>query len=66
MAGIQEWIFILVLVLVVFVIFGAGRIAEIGTALGRAISGFRRAVKEDKDEAKDQVDKAADEEKKVD
>jgi sec-independent protein translocase protein TatA len=41
--GIQELLIILVIVLV---IFGAGRLPEIGKDLGKAIKGFKRAVTE--------------------
>jgi TatA/E family protein of Tat protein translocase len=35
----------------VALIFGVGKIADVGPALGKAISGFRRAVKEGEKEA---------------
>lgn len=38
---------ILLILLVVLLIFGAGRLKTIGTDLGEAIKGFRRSVKED-------------------
>jgi sec-independent protein translocase protein TatA len=46
--GGWEWLIILAIVIV---IFGVGKIADVGPALGKAISGFRRAVKEDEEEA---------------
>ena len=39
--GIQELLIILVIVMV---IFGAGRLPDIGKDLGKAIKGFKRAV----------------------
>lgn len=41
--GIKE---ILLILLVVLLIFGTGRLKGIGTDLGEAIKGFRRGVKE--------------------
>ena len=41
--GIQELLIILVIALV---IFGAGRLPEVGRDLGKAIKGFKRAVTE--------------------
>jgi sec-independent protein translocase protein TatA len=49
MAGIGTTEIIIVLVIVVL-IFGVGKIADVGPALGKAISGFRRAVKDDDEE----------------
>jgi sec-independent protein translocase protein TatA len=48
-SGPWEWIIILAIVIL---IFGVGKIADVGPALGKAISGFRRAVKEDDEEEK--------------
>ncbi len=44
--GIQELLIILVIVLV---IFGAGRLPEIGRDLGKAIKGFKKAVTENEE-----------------
>lgn len=41
--GGWEWVIILVIVLLVF---GVGRIAKIGEELGRGVSAFRQGVKE--------------------
>jgi len=41
--GTQELIIILVIVLI---IFGAGKLPEIGSALGRGIKNFKKSVKE--------------------
>jgi len=49
MAGIGTTEILIVLVIVVL-IFGVGKIADVGPALGKAISGFRRAVRDDEDE----------------
>ena len=42
------WELIIVLVVVVL-IFGVGKVADIGPALGKTISGFRKAVKEEEE-----------------
>jgi sec-independent protein translocase protein TatA len=46
-SGPWEWLIILAIVIV---IFGVGKVADVGPALGKAISGFRKEVKEDEDE----------------
>ena len=48
MAGFG-WPEILIIAVIVVLIFGVGKVADIGPALGKAISGFRQAVKEDED-----------------
>ena len=45
MAGLG-WPEILGIALIIALVFGVGKIADVGPALGKAISGFRRAVKE--------------------
>ncbi len=47
--GVPELIIVLVIVLL---IFGAGRISEFGSGLGRGIREFKSAIKEDTDENK--------------
>jgi sec-independent protein translocase protein TatA len=41
------WPEILMILVVVVLIFGVGKIADVGPALGKAISGFRDAIKEE-------------------
>ena len=50
MAGFG-WPEILIVLVIVVLIFGVGKVADVGPALGKAISGFRQAVKEDDEEA---------------
>ncbi len=47
---------IIVITLVVIFLFGAKRLPDIGSALGKAIKEFRKAGKEIKDEVKDIAD----------
>ena len=53
--GIPELLIVLVIVLV---FFGAGKLPEIGSALGKGIRGFRSSVQDGGDESKDEEDKA--------
>jgi sec-independent protein translocase protein TatA len=62
MAGIGTTEIIIILVIVVL-IFGVGKIADVGPALGKAISGFRQAVKEDEEEGEESEEPQPDEEK---
>jgi len=57
MAGFG-WQELLIILAIVAVIFGVGKIADVGPALGKAISGFRKAVKEPEEEEKVEKDKA--------
>jgi sec-independent protein translocase protein TatA len=41
------WPEILIILVIVVLIFGVGKVADIGPAVGKAIRGFRDAVKED-------------------
>lgn len=41
---------ILIVLVIVILIFGVGKIADAGPALGKAISGFKKAVKDTDEE----------------
>ena len=44
------WPEFLIIGVIVVLIFGVGKIADVGPALGKAIRGFREAVSDDEDE----------------
>ncbi len=48
------WPEILIILVIVVLIFGVGKVADVGPAIGKAIRGFREAVREDEAEAKEQ------------
>lgn len=54
--GIQELIIILVIVVI---IFGAGKLPEIGSGIGKGIKNFKEATKSDEEEKK-KIDEDAD------
>ena len=56
--GVTE---ILIIALVALLLFGAGRIADIGKGLGQGIKNFKQGIRE-----ADEIDKKADDEKKDD
>ncbi|MBA3035487.1 MAG: twin-arginine translocase TatA/TatE family subunit [Desulfobacterium sp.] len=51
--GMQELIIILVIVLI---IFGAGKLPEIGAGLGKAIKNFKSATSEDEKKEPEKID----------
>ena len=68
MFGLGIWELVIILV-IVLVIFGAGRLPEIGAGLGKSISNFKRATQENKeiDVTPDQkADKPRNDENKTD
>jgi sec-independent protein translocase protein TatA len=57
------WPEILIILVIVVLIFGVGKVADIGPAVGKAIRGFRDAVKEDEaPKTEDQIVEARKEE----
>ena len=43
------WPEILIILVIVVLIFGVGKVADVGPAIGKAIRGFREAVRDDDD-----------------
>ena len=58
--GARELIIILVIVLI---IFGAGKLPEIGSALGKGIKNFKKTMNPDNNEIENQPSKKEDEKK---
>jgi sec-independent protein translocase protein TatA len=48
------WPEILIILVIVVLIFGVGKVADIGPALGNAIRGFRDAVQDDDKETEEE------------
>ena len=46
---------LIVILLIVLIIFGAGKLPEIGTGLGRAIRGFKKGMSESDPEESDKI-----------
>lgn len=46
MFGSFGWMELLLILLIVLIIFGAGRLPQLGEGLGRAIKGFKKSVHE--------------------
>ena len=59
MFGLSIWELLIILLIVMF-LFGPKRLANIGSDLGNAIKGFRKAVSEDETQAVKQDDKVID------
>ena len=62
MGGGFGWQELLIIAVIVVLIFGVGKVADVGPALGKAISGFRRAVKEDEETEEEEEETPAEEE----
>jgi sec-independent protein translocase protein TatA len=50
------WPEILIIMVIVVLIFGVGKVADVGPALGKAISGFRQAVREDEENGEEEAE----------
>ncbi len=48
--GAGHWGYILILLVIVLIIWGPGKLPDIGTGLGRGIREFRKATSETRDE----------------
>jgi sec-independent protein translocase protein TatA len=55
--GVPE---VIIIVLAIIILFGAKKLPEIGSAIGKAIREFRRAGKEISDEVKDVIEDKGD------
>lgn len=61
--AIGPWQLLIVLIIVVL-LFGTKKLASLGTDLGGAMKGFKKAIKDDDEEATTQEKVAADDETK--
>jgi sec-independent protein translocase protein TatA len=50
------WPEILGILAIVIVIFGVGKVADVGPALGKAIAGFKKAVKEEDETGEEEIE----------
>jgi sec-independent protein translocase protein TatA len=50
------WPEILIILVIVVLIFGVGKVADVGPALGKAISGFREAVRDEENDVEEEVE----------
>jgi len=57
------WPEILIILVIVVLIFGVGKVADVGPALGKAISGFRQAVRDEDEEEVEEEEEAEPSEK---
>lgn len=61
MIGSLGWQELLIILVILALLFGAGRVAGLGGALGRGIREFRQEARGDDDEKKDQTTAKSDE-----
>ena len=52
MGGLLKPMHLLVLLVIVLIIFGPGKLPELGSSIGKAIRGFKKALNEPLDENK--------------
>jgi len=56
MGGLLQPMHLLVILAIVLIIFGPGKLPELGNSIGKAIKGFKRAMEEPELAAKDTAD----------
>ena len=50
--GLFQPMHLLVILLIVLIFFGPGKLPELGSTLGKAIRGFKKAISEDTEQSK--------------
>jgi len=50
--GLFQPLHLLVILFIVLIIFGPGKLPELGQSLGKTIKGFKKAISDDKEENK--------------
>jgi len=56
MGGLIRPMHLLVLLVVVLIIFGPGKLPELGSAIGKAIRGFKKSMEEPEHKPEDTID----------
>ena len=64
MGGLIRPMHLLVLLVIVLIIFGPGKLPELGSSIGKAIRGFKKAMAEPEHKTEDTTDTKKIEEKK--
>ncbi|MGZ6292563.1 MAG: twin-arginine translocase TatA/TatE family subunit, partial [Syntrophales bacterium] len=64
MRGLLQPMHILVILVIVLIIFGPGKLPELGSAIGKAIRGFKRSMEDTKEKIEDAVNADKTENKK--
>lgn len=54
--GLFQPMHLLVILVIVLIIFGPGKLGELGSSLGKAIKGFREAMAEPEKKSEDKTD----------
>lgn len=64
--GLLQPMHLIVILAIVLIIFGPGKLPEMGSSLGKAIQGFKKAMKEPEEAVKNVADKINNETKNID
>ena len=64
MRGLLQPMHILVILVIVLIIFGPGKLPELGSAIGKALKGFKRSMEDTKDKVEGAVNNEKTENKK--
>lgn len=54
--GLFQPMHLLVILVIVLIVFGPGKLGDLGSSLGKAIKGFRKAIAEPEKESEDKTD----------
>jgi sec-independent protein translocase protein TatA len=62
--GLLQPMHLIIILVIVLIIFGPGKLPELGNSIGKAIRGFKKAMEEPEHKPKDTTDTKKSEEKK--
>ena len=62
--GLLQPMHLIIILVIVLIIFGPGKLPELGSSIGKAIRGFKKAMAEPENKPKDTTDTKKSEEKK--